>query len=117
MVTKKRLVELSERMEYKDLVRGSNPDYPYEERGFAIHGMSAASSEIERSIKKHEESLKHFQEIKRKIECLRERTDDPVDKLIIEYTMCGDSQMSVAEKIGISQSKVSRRLSEMIEKL
>lgn len=95
----------------RDSVTGSNPDYPYEERTFVVVGEDvAAEAERKRKLRSAEAELARLRRLKAQIEALSRSLPDARDRIIIENTMKGKTQVYIATLIGIDQSTVSRRL-------
>lgn len=101
----------------RDSVRGSNPDFPFQERSFGI----AASREYmgipkSEELIRAEEDLAHYEGVKAEIDTLRLLITDATDKLILELMLQGKSQEYIADTTGMSQSTVSRKIQQMCEK-
>ena len=109
---KKRVVELSTNT-VRDSVRGSNPNYPYEERSFSLVGAED-SLVYDKRLKEAEESLEYYESVKEKIEKGISLIEDPTDRLILEYTLQGKSRQLTADFLDISQSLVSLRLKKIV---
>lgn len=107
--------ELKQRLEYVDKVKGSNPEYPYQERGFVVEGMGDISDAvIAPKLERAKRELARFREIRDTVEDVRERIENPTDKLIFEYTIKGRSQQVIADMLSTSQSVISKRLTKII---
>jgi len=95
----------------RDSVTGSNPDYPYEERNFTVVGNDLfAEEERKRKLRRAEKELARLKTLKFQIEDMSRNLKDARDRIIIENTMKGKTQVYIATLIGIDQSTVSRRL-------
>lgn len=108
--------------EFMGKVYGSNPEFPYQERGFSVCGC--LSSEIQR-VKEWEETcreleviiqedIKKLNEIEAAIDKTIASCRDLEDKAILEYTKDGLSQQQIAMRVGLEQSVVSRRLKKYV---
>lgn len=109
---KKRVVELSTNT-VRDSVRGSNPNYPYEERSFSLIGAED-SLVYDKRLKEAEEALEYYERVKEKIDKGVSLITDPTDRLILEYTLQGKSQQITADFVGVTQPLVSIRLKRII---
>ena len=95
----------------RDSVTGSNPDYPYEERNVTVVGNDLlAEEERKRKLRRAEKELARLKTLKFQIEDMSRNLKDARDRIIIENTMKGKTQVYIATLIGIDQSTVSRRL-------
>ena len=95
----------------RDSVTGSNPDYPYEERNFAVVGEDvAAEAERKRKLRSAEAELARLKILKVRIEEMSKSLDDARDRIIVENTMRGKTQVYISTLIGVDQSTVSRCL-------
>ena len=95
----------------RDSVTGSNPDYPYEERNFSVVGQDmAAEAERKQKLRSAEAELARLKILKARIEEMSRNLTDARDRIILENTMRGKTQVYIATLIGIDQSTVSRRL-------
>jgi hypothetical protein len=104
-------------------VYGSNPVFPYEQRGFTVSGSDPSDQQrwkewnekcryLEISIKADTDRLI---ELKLAVDELIAGIDDVEDKMILEYTLDGKSQQWIADKVRLDQSVVSRRLRKYLK--
>lgn len=112
---KKRVVELSERTT-RDSVRGSNPSFPYEERTFSVVGTDDAVM-YTRQLREAEALLRYYEDCKARIDFFREKVDDPIDKLILEYSLQGKTQQTIGDFVGLEQATVSYRLRKIVNQI
>lgn len=104
-------------------VYGSNEEFPYQPVGFSVHGMTksemenstAWDSECERLEKVISEDINRMNQIKFAIDELIAGVSDIQDKAILQYTKERKSQKWIADKVGLDQSVVSRRLKKYIK--
>ena len=95
----------------RDSVTGSNPDYPYEERNFSVVGQDmAAEAERKQKLRSAEAELARLKILKARIEEMSRNLTDARDRIILENTMRGKTQVYIATLIGVDQSTISRRL-------
>lgn len=114
----KQLIWLLGQTVFCDSVRGSNLEYPYEERTIKIvGGDSVMSSEQHRQIVKLERDIDELERNKRLIEWLVENAEDNTDREIMILTMQGKTQGEVSAVLRIDQSTVSRRIEAMIKNI
>ena len=101
----------------RDSVTGSNPDYPYEERNFVVVGEDvAAEAERKRKLRTAEAELARLRVLKAQIEALSRSLPDARDRIIMENTMRGKTQIYISTLIGVDQSTVSRRLESICKR-
>lgn len=107
---------------YSGKVYGSNPQFPYEARGFTVGGCTDAEirqreewdskcRELETLI---QDDIRKLNELEMKIDRLIVECQNVEDKLILEYTKDGLSQEKISEKIGLERSVISRRIKKYI---
>ncbi|MGE9892937.1 hypothetical protein ACQRAF_11740 [Lachnospiraceae bacterium SGI.240] len=107
---------------YSGKVYGSNPQFPYEPRGFTIDGCSkheqVKMKEWEENCRIMEERIKTDIEYLHKLEMEIDKViadcKDIEDKAILEFTKDGMSQQEIALKLRIDQSLVSRRIKKYV---
>lgn len=107
---------------YSGKVYGSNPNFPYEPRGFTVGGCTDAEirQRNEWDQKCHEMEVKIQDDIRRlnelevAIDTVIANAKDIEDKMILEYTKDGLSQQEISKIIGLEQSVVSRRLKKYV---
>lgn len=107
---------------YSGKVYGSNPQFPYEARGFTVGGCT--DSEIrqreEWDLKcremeiKIQEDIHRINELEIAIDTVITDCEDIRDKAILEYTKDGLSQQEIALKLRIDQTLVSKRIKKYI---
>ena len=107
---------------YSGKVYGSNPNFPYEPRGFSVGGCTDAEirqrkewnqkcREMEIKI---QDDIRKLNELELAIDTMIANAKDVEDKAILEYTKEGLSQQEIAMKLRIDQSWVSRRLKKYV---
>ena len=123
--SEKKLQEYIEKKpsDFAGKVYGSNEEFPYQPVGFSVHGMTksemenstAWDSECERLEKVISEDINRMNQIKFAIDELIAGVSDIQDKAILQYTKERKSQQWIADKVGLDQSVVSRRLKKYIK--
>lgn len=107
---------------YAGKVYGSNPQFPYQPRGFTVSGCTEnESAELrEWELKCREMEIKVQEDIERLknltigIDRLIADCTDLEDKMILEFVKDGKSQQQIAMEIGLDQSAVSRRIKKYV---
>ena len=107
---------------YAGKVYGSNPQFPYEPRGFSVSGCNeyeiAQMKEWERKCREMEikvqEDIDRLKKLTIGIDRLIADCTDLEDKIILEYVKDGKSQQQIAMEIGLDQSVVSRRIKKYV---
>lgn len=107
---------------YAGKVYGSNPQFPYQPRGFTVSGCTEnESAELrEWELKCREMEIKVQEDIERLknltigIDRLIADCTDLEDKMILEFVKDGKSQQQIAMEIGLDQSVVSRRIKKYV---
>lgn len=107
---------------YSGKVYGSNPNFPYEARGFTVCGCT--DTEIhqrkEWDLKcremevKIQDDIRRLNELEVAIDTVIANAKDVEDKAILEFTKDGMSQQEIALKLRIDQSLVSRRIKKYV---
>ena len=110
-IAERKLDEAREKSVLRDKVTGSNPEYPYEERSFNIGGDGYHSSEMAST----EREVERLRQLKSQIEYASAVITDPVDKIIFDRTMQGQSQAQISIALKLDQATVSRRLGKLCE--
>ena len=93
-----------------DRVQASYDKFPFTASHARISGhqntekIRSAKAEIERLVM-----------LKQQIECVCESLTDPMDKVIFERTMQGQSQKQIALHLKVNQGTISRRLAKLCE--
>ena len=108
-IADKKIDSLREGTVIRDKVTGSNPEYPYEERSFNIGGDSPERVKLAMAIHERDRLVR----IKAEIDDALIVITDPLDKVIFERTMQGQSQAQIAAYLNIDQGTVSRRLRKL----
>ena len=107
---------------YSGKVYGSNPQFPYEARGFTITGCTEHEQQ---QMKKWEEDcrimeeqiqsdIRYLNELEFAIDNVIANCKDIEDKAILEYTKDGLCQQEIAEIMCMERSTVSKRLSKYV---
>lgn len=107
---------------YSGKVYGSNPQFPYEARGFTVSGCTDAEirkmKEWDATCRQMEikvqEDINRLNELEVTIDMVIADCGDIEDKAILEYTKDGLSQQEIAFKLKIDQSLVSKRLKKYV---
>lgn len=107
---------------YAGKVYGSNPQFPYEPRGFSVSGCNeyeiAQMKEWEQKCREMEikvqEDIDRLKNLMIGIDRLIADCTDLEDKMILEYVKDGKSQQQIAMEIGLDQSVVSRRIKKYV---
>lgn len=110
-IAEKKLDDARMKSVLRDKVTGSNPEYPYEERSFNIGGDFYYSSELEAA----EREVERLKQLKYHIEYASAIITDPVDKIIFDRTMQGQSQTQIGNIVHMNHSAISKRLSRICE--
>ena len=123
--SEKKLQEYIEKKpsDFAGKVYGSNEEFPYQPVGFSVHGMTKSEleessiwdSECERMEKMIAEDIDRMNQIRFAIDELIANVSDIQDKEILQYTKERKSQQWIADKVGLDQSVVSRRLKKYIK--
>lgn len=104
-------------------VYGSNEEFPYQPVGFVVHGMTqteleqskAWDAECERMERIISEDINRMNRMRSAIDELIAGVPDIQDKAILQYTKERKSQQWIANKVGLDQSAVSRRIKRYIK--
>ena len=107
---------------YSGKVYGSNPNFPYEPRGFTLSGCTDAEIRQRREWDqkcremevKIQEDIRRLNELEMMIDTVIADAKDIEDKMILEYTKDGLSQKEISKIVGLEQSVVSRRLKKYV---
>ena len=123
--SEKKLQEYIEKKpsDFAGKVYGSNDEFPYQPVGFVVHGMTGSEmqeskawdAECERMEKIISNDIDRMNRIKSAIDELIAGISDIQDKAILQYTKERKSQQWIADKVGLDQSVVSRRLKKYIK--
>ena len=108
---------------YAGKVYGSNPQFPYEPRGFSVSGCNeyeiAQMKEWEQKCREMEikvrDDIDRLKNLAIGIDRLIADCTDLEDKAILEYTKEGLSQHDISELIGMERSTVAKRLRKYVE--
>ena len=109
--------------EFAGKVHGSNTEFPFQPVGFPVIGLTKEEvqkkqmweqkcRDLEKEIQK---DVKRMNEIKIQIDCMIANADDIQDKAILQYTLERKSQQWIAQRVGLDQSAVSRRIKKYIK--
>lgn len=109
-IEEKKLDRLRENSTIADKVFGSSADYPYDQRSYKI-STSVNQKEIADSVAE----IRRLHELKRTIEEIASFLTDPVDKIIFDKTMQGQSQTQIAIGLGINHATVNKRLARILK--
>ena len=107
---------------YSGKVYGSNPNFPYEARGFTVGGCTDAeihqrqewNQKCREMEVKIQDDIHRLNELEIAIDTVIAECSDIRDKAILEYTKDGLSQQEVALKLNIDQTLVSKRIKKYI---
>ena len=107
---------------YSGKVYGSNPQFPYEARGFTVSGCTDAEirkmkewDAICRQMEiKVQEDINRLNELEVTIDTVIANCEDIEDKAILEYTKDGLPQQEIADLIGMERSTVAKRLRKYV---
>lgn len=107
---------------YSGKVYGSNPEFPYEARGFTVGGCT--DDEIhqreEWDLKcremevKIQDDIHRLNELEMTIDSVIANAKDIEDKMILEYTKDGLSQQQIAFKLGMERSTITKRIKKYV---
>jgi hypothetical protein len=116
-VARRRCDDLRDMPVMSDKVYGSNPEFPYESKGFNVSGSDMSYAEIHKAqYEAALEELQRLQELKHEIEDVAMSLVDVQDKAIFEGIMNGQSQTQIAITLCIDQSYVSKKFRKILEK-
>ena len=123
--SKKKLQSYIEKMpsEFAGKVRGSNVEFPFQPVGFSVYGFTKEEMQekqkwecrcrdLEEEI---QQDIKRMNEIKAEIDCIIANADDIQDKAILQYTLERKPQQWIAQRVGLDQSAVSRRIKKYVK--
>lgn len=123
--SKKKLQKYIEKKpsDFAGKVYGSNAEFPYQSVGFSVYGMthdeieqaSVWDAECERMERIIAEDVEKMNKIRVAIDELIAGVSDIQDKAILQYTKERKSQQWIAQKVGLDQSVVSRRMKKYIK--
>ncbi len=107
---------------YSGKVYGSNPEFPYQPRGFTVTGCSdfeiAQLKDWEKKCREMEvkiqDDIRRLNELELAIDTMIANAKDVEDKAILEYTKDGLSQYEIADILCMERSTVSKRLSKYV---
>ena len=107
---------------YSGKVYGSNPEFPYESRGFTVGGCTDAEirqrQEWDQKCREMEvkiqDDIRRLNELEMKIDTVIAECSDTEDKAILEYTKDGLQQKEISELVGIERSAISRRIKKYV---
>lgn len=116
-MAQKRCDELQGLPVLTDKVYGSNPEFPYEAKGFNVNGSDMSVYDLQR--RQYHAALAELQRlkgIKARIELIAASLTDVQDKIIFEGVMQGQSQTQIAVLLNVQQSCVSKKFRKILEK-
>lgn len=114
---RRRVDDLRDAPVISDKVYGSNPDFPYESKGFNISGNDMAVADMAKMrYQAAVEELNRLLGLKREIEEAAMSITDVQDKIIFESVMKGQSQTQISIALGVQQSCVSKKFRKILEK-
>lgn len=107
---------------YSGKVYGSNPNFPYEARGFTVGGCTDAEihqrQEWDRKCREMEvkiqDDIRRLNELEVAIDTVIANAKDIEDKMILEYTKDGMSQQQIAFKLGMERSTITKRIKKYV---
>ena len=107
---------------YSGKVYGSNPNFPYEPRGFTVGGCTDAAIQQRKEWDmkcremevKIQDDIRRLNELEMKIDTVIAECSDIEDKAILEYTKDGLQQKEISELVGIERSAISRRIKKYV---
>ena len=106
----------------QDIVRGSNPDFPYQPVSFHVSGNNIQNDEkrcyqIYSLTESMEKDVKATEKRRLEVEVFIEGIADMTDQLIFTYIYLDRlTQEQTAKKLHIDQSQVSRRIAQYFQK-
>lgn len=107
---------------YSGKVYGSNPNFPYEARGFTVGGCTDAEirqrQEWDQKCREMEVKIqgdiRRLNELEVAIDTVIANAKDIEDKMILEYTKDGMSQQQIAFKLGMERSTITKRIKKYV---
>lgn len=107
---------------YSGKVYGSNPNFPYEPRGFTVGGCTDAEirqrQEWDQKCREMEvkiqDDIRRLNELEMAIDTVIANANDVEDKMILEYTKDGMSQQQIAFKLGMERSTITKRIKKYV---
>ena len=107
---------------YSGKVYGSNPNFPYEARGFTVGGCTDAEiqqrKEWDMKCREMEvriqDDIRRLNQLEMEIDTVIANAKDIEDKMILEYTKDGMSQKQISELIGMERSTIAKRLKKYV---
>lgn len=107
---------------YSGKVYGSNPNFPYEARGFTVGGCTDAeihqrqewNQKCREMEVKIQDDIRRLNELEMAIDTMIANAKNIEDKMILEFTKDGLSQQQIAMRIGLDRSVVSRRIKKYV---
>jgi len=114
----RRVDDLSTQSMLSDKVYGSNPEYPYEQRSFEVHGLDE-KAEHRRQIDLEDAMFEYHRlvTLQMEIETASRSLKDKTEKTIFDMTMKGEKQEVIAKKLGLERSTVAKKLARICEDL
>ena len=107
---------------YSGKVYGSNPNFPYEPRGFTVGGCTDAEirqrQEWDQKCREMEvkiqDDIRRLNELEAAIDTVIANAKDIEDKMILEDTKDGMSQQQRAFKLGMERSTITKRIKKYV---
>ena len=107
---------------YSGKVYGSNPNFPYEPRGFTVGGCTDAEirqrNEWDQKCREMEvkiqDVIRRLNQLEMAIDTVIANAKDIEDKMILEYTKDGMSQQQIAFKLGMERSTITKRIKKYV---
>ena len=107
---------------YSGKVYGSNPNFPYEARGFTVGGCTDAEiqqrKEWDMKCREMEvriqDDIRRLNQLEMAIDTVIANAKDIEDKMILEYTKDGMSQQQIAFKLGMERSTITKRIKKYV---
>ena len=107
---------------YSGKVYGSNPNFPYEPRGFTVGGCTDAEirqrNEWDQKCREMEvkiqDDIRRLNQLEMAIDTVITNAKDIEDKMILEYTKDGMSQQQIAFKLGMERSTITKRIKKYV---
>nr|DAM55596.1 MAG TPA: Protein of unknown function (DUF1492) [Caudoviricetes sp.] len=107
---------------YSGKVYGSNPNFPYEPRGFTVGGCTDAeirqrqewNQKCREMEVKIQDDIRRLNELEIVIDTVIANAKDIEDKMILEYTKDGMSQQQIAFKLGMERSTITKRIKKYV---
>lgn len=109
-IVNKKLDVLRENDGVADRVTSSQSLFPYVDGHASVFAHTNSNA-----IRREEAELKRLEMLKKELESVPIMLDDPVDRIIFEKTLEGQSQTQIALALKVDQGTVSRRLKKICD--